>query len=158
MIGPSATEIIAANLKLVQYKKIKGASKRPKWNLSTLVNEEIKKKYVNDVENAVNTGDDMLPNNHWNHIKNVILKSVKTNIGIEKKRPAKKPWDTEEMINLMDERKKWKRLNTDVGKKMYRALNNRLRRSTDKAREIWYKSESQNIKEGKSGIAYRLAK
>ena len=45
---------------------------------------------------------------------------------------------------------------------MYRALNNRLRRSTDKAREIWYKSKcdeiDQNIKEGKSGIAYRLAK
>ena len=50
------------------------------------------------------------------------------------KRPAKKPWVTEEMIKLMDERKKWKRVNTEVGKKMYRASNNRLRRSTDKAR------------------------
>ena len=81
---------------------------------------------------------------------------------IEKKRPAKKPWVTEEMIKLMDERKKWKRVNTEVGKKMYRALNNRLNRSTDKAREIWYKSKcdkiDQNIKEWKSGIAYRLAK
>ena len=120
--------LIAANLKQARYKKIKGARKRPKWNLSTLANEEIKKKYVNDVENAVKTGDDMLPNEHWNHIKNVILKSAKTNIGIEKKRPAKKPWDTEEMIKLMDERKKWKRVNTEVGKKMCRALNNRLRR------------------------------
>ena len=89
--------------------------KRLKWNLSTLANEEIKKKYVNDVENAVKTRDDMLPNEHWNHIKNVILKSAKTNIGIEKKRPAKKPWVTEEMIKLMDERKKWKRVNTEVG-------------------------------------------
>ena len=42
-----------------------------------------------DVKNAVKTGDDMLPNEHWNHIKNVILKSATTNIGIEKKRPAK---------------------------------------------------------------------
>ena len=45
---------------------------------------------------------------------------------------------------------------------MYRALNNRLSRSTDKARERWYKSKcdeiDQNIKEGKSGIAYRLVK
>ena len=66
------------------------------------------------------------------------------------------------MIKLMDERKKWKSVNTEVGKKMYRALNNRLRRSTDKAREIWYKSKcdeiDQNIKEGKCGIAYRLEK
>ena len=143
--------LVAANLKQVRYKKIKGARKRLKLNLSTLANEEIKKKYVNEVENAVNTGDDMLPNEHWNHIRNVILKSAKTNIGIEKKRPAKKPWVTEEMIKLMDERKKWKRVNTEVGKKMYRALNNRLRRSTDKAREIWYKSKcdeiNQNIKD-----------
>ena len=76
--------LVAANLKQVRYKKIKGARKKQKWNLSTLANEEIKKKYVKDVENSVKTGDDMLPNEHWNHIKNVILKSAKTNIGIEK--------------------------------------------------------------------------
>ena len=101
----------AANLKQVRYKNIKGARNRLKWNLSTLANEEIKKKYMNEVENAVNTGGDMLPNEHWNHIQNVILKSAKTNIGVEKKSPAKKAWVTEEMIKLMDERKKWKRVN-----------------------------------------------
>ena len=61
--------LVAENLKQLRYKNIKGARKRPKWNLSTLANEEIKKKYVNDVENAVKTGDDMLPNEYWNHIK-----------------------------------------------------------------------------------------
>ena len=100
---------------------------------------------MNEVENAVNTADNMLPNEHWNHIKNVIFKSAKANIGIEKKRPAKKPWVTEEMIKLMDERKKWRTVNTEVGEKMYRALNNRLRRSTDKAREMWYKSKCDEI-------------
>ena len=45
--------LVAVNLKQVRYKKIKGARKRLKWNLSTLANEEIKKKYVNEVENAV---------------------------------------------------------------------------------------------------------
>ena len=69
--------LVAENLKQVRYKKVKGARKRLKWNLSTLANEETKKKYVNEVKNAVNTGDDMLPNEHWNHIKNVILKSAK---------------------------------------------------------------------------------
>ena len=76
--------LVAANLKQVRYKNIKGARKRLKWSLSTLANEEIKKKYVNEIENEVNTGDDILPKEHWNHIKNVILKSAKTNIGIEK--------------------------------------------------------------------------
>ena len=110
--------LVAAKLKQVRYKKIKGARKRLKWNLSTLANEEIKNKYLNEAENAVNTGDYMLPNEHWIHINNVIMKSAKTNIGIEKKRPAKKPWVTEEMFKLMDERKKWRRVNTEVGKEM----------------------------------------
>ena len=87
-------KLVAANLKQVRYKKIKGVRKRMKWNRSTLPNEEIKKNYVNEVEIAVNTGDDMLPNEHWNHIKNINSKSAKTNIGIEKKRPARKPWVT----------------------------------------------------------------
>ena len=141
--------LVAANLKQVRYEKIKVARKRLKWNLSTLANEEIKKKYVNQVENAVN--DDMLPNEHWNHIRNVILKSTKANIGIEKRRPAKKPLVTEGMIKLMDERKKWRRVNNEVGKKMYRALNNRLRRSTDKARKIWYKSKCDEIDQNIQG-------
>ena len=80
--------LVSANLKQVRYKKIKGAIKRLKWNLPTLAIEEKKKKYVNEVEYAVNTGDDMLPNQHWNHIKNIILKSAKTNIGIEMKSGA----------------------------------------------------------------------
>ena len=68
---PGDHNVVAANLKQVRYKKIKSAWKRLKWNLSTLANnEEIKKKYVNEVENAVNTGDNMLRNEHWNHIKN----------------------------------------------------------------------------------------
>ena len=109
---------------------------------------------MNEVENEVNTGDDMLPNEHWNRIKNLTLKSAKTNIGIENKRPE---WVIKEIVKLMDERKKWKIVNIEFGKKMYRLLNNRLSRSTDKARETWYKSKCdeiyQNIKEGKSGIA-----
>ena len=58
--------LVSANLKQVRYKKIKGARKRLKWNLSTLANEEIKLRniYVNEVENAVNTGDDMLGHLH----------------------------------------------------------------------------------------------
>ena len=49
----------------------------------------------------------------------------------------KKPWVTEEMIKKMDERKKWKNVNTEEGRRIYRRMNNQLRRITDKAKETW---------------------
>jgi len=46
-----------------------------------------------------------------------------------------KPWITAEMIDKMTQRKKWKSVNSEEGRKRYRALNNQLRKETDKAKE-----------------------
>lgn len=67
-----------------------------------------------------------------------VLKSAEENIGLEKRRAAKKPWVTEEMICKMDERKKLKNQNTEEGSRMYRRLNNELRRKTDHARDQYW--------------------
>lgn len=47
----------------------------------------------------------------------------------------KKPWVTEEIIRNIDERRKWKRVNTDERKREYRTQNIILRRTTDRARQ-----------------------
>ena len=52
---------------------------------------------------------------------------------------------TDRMINKMDERRKLKNLNTDVGRQRYRELNNELRRETDKAREQWWREECEEL-------------
>jgi hypothetical protein len=41
----------------------------------------------------------------------------------------------------MEERQKWKNVNTAEGRKRYRRLNNELRRETDRAREKWWEVE-----------------
>ena len=46
-----------------------------------------------------------------------------------------------EMINKMKERRKWKNSRTEIGKKLYRKLNNEQRRVTDKARDEWWLGE-----------------
>ena len=51
------------------------------------------------------------------------------------------------MINKMDERRKLKNMNTDVGRKRYRELNNELRRETDKARAQWWREECEELEE-----------
>ena len=56
-----------------------------------------------------------------------------------------KPWVTEEVLMKMNERRKWKAVNNEEGRKNYRRLNNELRRTTDKAREDWYRSQCEEL-------------
>ena len=51
------------------------------------------------------------------------------NVGLR----ARKPWITQEMISKMDERRKWKKVNTEEGRKNYRRLRNELKVVTDNA-------------------------
>jgi len=50
------------------------------------------------------------------------------------------------MIDMMEERRKWKSIHSEEGRKKYKALNNRLRRITDKARENGGMNSVQNWK------------
>lgn len=71
--------------------------------------------------------------NNWNRLKNVVLKSSMDNIGYDARRKAKKPWVTEQMLDKMEEKQKWKNVGTEYGRRMYRKLNNELRRETNAA-------------------------
>ena len=42
------------------------------------------------------------------------------------------------MINKMKERRKWNNKNNEEGRKIYRQINNELRRETDKARAAYW--------------------
>jgi len=67
-------------------------------------------------------------------IKESVLDTISDLIGKVKKR-ARKPWITQEMISRMDERRKWKNVNTEEGRKNYRMLRNELKRATDNAKK-----------------------
>ena len=68
----------------------------------------------------------------WNNIKECILDTLSDLVGKVEKR-ARKPWITQEMISKMDERRNWKNVNTEEGRKNYRRLRNELKRDTDNA-------------------------
>ena len=57
-------------------------------------------------------------------------------IGVKEKR-EKKPWITEQLIDKMEERWKWKHINEEEGRRKYRRFNNELRRMPDGAKEQW---------------------
>src|SRR6218665_4144145 len=51
------------------------------------------------------------------------------------------------MIQEMGERRKWKHKRTDEAKSEYQRLNNKQRKTTDKAREIWWEEQCEDLEE-----------
>jgi len=75
----------------------------------------------------------------WNNIKECVLDTLSDLVGKVQKR-ARKPWITQEMISKMDERRKWKNVNIEEGRKNYRRLRNELKRATDNAKKEYLKN------------------
>ena len=69
----------------------------------------------------------------WKNIEEYVLDTIGDLVKVEKR--ARKPWITQEMISKMDERRKWKNVNTEQGRRNYRRLRNELKRTTEKAKK-----------------------
>ena len=119
----------------------------PRWDL-----EQIKQKkqiFAESVEEDLKTNSqhDQSINGSWNVLKDAILVNARKDLGFKNNNHARKPWVTTEMIAKMDERRKWKRQNTEEATREYKRLNNELRRETDKAKEKWWTEQCEEIEE-----------
>jgi len=47
----------------------------------------------------------------WNNIKKCVLDIMSDFLVVKVEREARKPWITQQMINKMDEQRKWKKVN-----------------------------------------------
>ena len=81
----------------------------------------------------------------WNEVKDKMTKAAEKVIGYEKAVVARKQWVSATMLEKMEERRKWKAVNTDEGRRKYRQLNNELRRETEKAKEAWWEEECKEL-------------
>jgi len=72
------------------------------------------------------------------NLKCSVIKAAKLTLGHKTREEVRKPWVTDEMIDMMEERRKWKSIHLEEGRKKYKSLNNRWRQITDKAREKWW--------------------
>jgi len=75
-----------------------------------------------------------------------VLDTISDLVGKVEKR-TRKPWITQEMISEMDERRKWKNVNTEEGRKNYRRLRNELKRATDNAKKEYLENIHNGIME-----------
>ena len=70
----------------------------------------------------------------WNNTKECMLVTISDLAGKLEKR-ARKPWFTHAMIRKMGERREWKNVNNEEGRRNYGRLRNELKRATEAAKK-----------------------
>ena len=79
--------------------------------------------------------------------KDLVLEQATAVIGNRSGTEAKKTWITTSILELMEERRKWKQQSTAEAKKEHRRLNNMLRRETERAKEAWWQEQCQELEQ-----------
>src|ERR1700761_1974303 len=126
-------------------KDIRKAKRMKRWNMEQLKKRE--KEFQQRVESKIVLDKGRAVESRWIGFKTVVTEAAEKVIGHQKRKRIKKPWVTPEMIKKMEERRKFKRINTDEGRESYKRLNKELRRETDRAREIWWEGKCQELED-----------
>ncbi len=133
---------MTVKLKFIKRKK----KKRQRWDKETLKTKsgELAKRIEQQLEKK---NREQEVEERWRRLKAVIVQQAEAIVGYAKGREARKPWITNEMIKDMDDRRMWKHQSTEKAKQEYRRLNNKLRRSTEKAKEEWWKEQCVELED-----------
>ena len=97
----------------------------------------------------------------WVALRDDIVKAAEDQIG-RNTRPSKNPWVTQEILNLIDERRKYKNAANEAGKREYRRLKNEVDRKCKLAKQEWLEDKCKSVEEcitrGKIDTNYRKIK
>ena len=106
--------------KIIRFQK-----RRPHWDLEKLYAE--RQRVQDTLEGKVGATGCGSGNVEvqWNNVQECVLDTISDLVGKVEKR-TRKPWITQEMISKMDERRKWKNVSSEEGRKNYRRLRNEL--------------------------------
>ena len=127
--------------KIIRFQK-----RRPQWDSEKLYTQ--KQRVQDTLEGKLNAifCDSGNVEVQWNNIKECVLDTLSDLAGKAEKR-ARKPWITQAMKTKMDERRKWKCVNTEESRKNYRRLRNKLKRPTDTAKKEYLENICNEIME-----------
>ena len=145
----------------VKLKKFNKKGKRVRYDFERLKDYLTAMDYRSQTNLELETIEDEAcnVNQRWQQLKESVLKSANEVLGQKTMTSNRKPWVTTEMIDRMEERRRWKNVNSDEGRKKYRELNNQLRRATDKARQEWWEEQCQELevleKRGRFDLLYQ---
>ena len=144
----------------LKFKKLEKSNTKPRLDLKKLKEERIQEQYARKTEEVIKEIDEDI-NEEWGAIKLSLENASKVVIGKEE-RKVKKPWITEEILELMEERRKRKNSRNEEDQTKYKQLRNQINRKCKKAKEEYINKHcediEQEIKRGKLDVAYRKVK
>src|SRR5215469_13433055 len=153
--------LLVASIYTTLKRIVSRGSKKTKWDLNKLTSKanEVKQTLEAQFSNVGENNGSI--EEEWITMKDSVTDTLENLVG-KKRKQNKKPWITQEMIDKMAERRKWKNVNTGAGRQMYRRLNNQLRRITDEAKEKYLESKCAEImilnRQGRYDLMYAKAK
>ena len=132
-----------------RLKRLRGRQVTKKFDTGKLKNEDEGRKFQGNFEEKATNLETPSGNSneHRIHLKRCIQITAEETIGYKESKNVKKPWVTGKMLEKMEERSKWKNINTEEATRNYRKLNNELKRETNKAMEEWIKQKCEEIEE-----------
>ena len=141
----------------LKLKKLQKCRRVRRWTLDNLKEAEVLEAFRGSIrQRLTETGNRKTVEEEWVALRDVIVKAAEDQIG-RKTRPSKNPWVTKEILNLIDERRKYKNAANEVGKREYRRLKNEVDRKCKLAKQEWLEDKCKSVEEcitrGKIDIA-----
>jgi hypothetical protein len=132
-------------------KIIRFQTRKPRWDLDKLYAQRQKVHDSLEEKLCANKCESANVEVLWNNIKKCVLDTMSDLVGKVERR-ATKPWITQKMISKMDDRRKWKNVNNEEGRKNYRGL----KRAMDNAKKEYLESICDKIIEFQRAGRYDL--
>ena len=126
--------LLVAKVRTSLKKIIRFQKSRPRWDLEKLHAERQRVQNILEEKLGAIECESGNAEVQWKNTKKCVLDTISDLVGKVEK-GARKPWITQEMISKMDERRKWKNVKTEEGRKNCRRMRKELNRATEKAKK-----------------------
>lgn len=144
---------VVVNLK-VKLKKLVKRTQHRRWNIENTRTTEIKNDFANGIDDFFNKLNSQAAqasthynaNQKWNILKDSIINIADKTFGKDKTK-RKQKWITQEILNLMEERKKYKLRTDDEGKSKYKKLRRDVQKLCRQKREEYINRECQEAEQ-----------
>ena len=147
--------LVVAKFRTRLKKIIRFQKSRPRWDLEKLYAQRQSVQDTLEEKLGATECESGNAEVQWKNIKECVLDTISDLVGKVEKR-ERKPWITQEMISKMDERREWKNVYTEEGRRNYRRLRNELKRATGKAKKEYLENACTEIMEFHRTCRYDL--
>ncbi|XP_049776112.1 uncharacterized protein LOC126163201 [Schistocerca cancellata] len=146
----------------LKLKKLQKGGNLRRWDLDKLKEPEVVQSFSESIrEQLTGMGERNTVEEEWVALRDEVVKAAEDQVG-KKTRASRNLWVTEEILNLIDERRKYKNAVNEAGKKEYKRLKNEIDRKCKMAKQGWLEDKCKDVEayltRGKIDTAYRKIK